>query len=488
MNNHKLAAAPETTEHGISQPERRNATYDIYSQYYERYRLRLKSMLEAAGKPHNHEIIPDLLTIEEINSAAEPLHVYDSAHVDDLHPESELTFRMSADPLVLPEQVELQRYGDALSAYYAACKKIYDALDDDHHWKKYLDHSKPDWMLEHAGKEDRDHIFLRPDFILTEDQPVVTEIETSPFGLGLSYFLDKAYKKAGKPTSADESQLLDLLKEAAGDSICFVVTDYTDQYRGQFVYLAQELESKMGMRAVVVNPDEVQVSGNQCIANNEHFSSIYRAFYLHQTVDDPQLRKIALFDRAIPPCKPQLEEKALMGILWEPEFQDMLNTELGEDTFATLKAIIPRTWVVDKERIPKELGISCWGDLANLSRKQRQFILKTSGFSADGSWAKGVVFLEKLSKDKCRDTMEGAAIADGLYVLQEFKRGAKFRHKYFDFHESEMKEMNGRVRLTPYYSVANGKMITAKATMRENTDLIHGSVDSINVPVIESHS
>ena len=83
--------------------------------------------------------------------------------------------------------------------------------------------------------------------------------------------------------------------------------------------------------------------------------------------------------------------------------------------------------------------------------------------------------------------MEGAATANGLYVLQEFKRGAKFKHKYFDFHESEMKEMNGRVRLTPYYSVSDGQFITAKATMRENTDLIHGSVDSINVPVVESN-
>lgn len=487
MNHRKLATAPETTEHDITQTERVNATYAIYSQYYERYRLRLKTMLEAAEKPHNHTIISDLLTIEEVNRAAEPLHVYDSAHANDLHPESELTFRMSAEPLVLPKQVELQRYGHALAAYYAACKKIYGSLDDKHHWKKYLDHSKPAWMLEHASKEDRDHLFLRPDFILTEDQPVVTEIETSPFGLGLSYFLDKAYKRAGKQTSSDESQVLDLLKEAAGSSICFVVTDYTDQYRGQFAYLAQELETKMGMRAIVVNPDEVQVNGNQCVVRDEHFSGLYRAFYLHQTVDDSQLRKITLFDNAIPPCKPQLEEKALMGILWEPEFQNILIAELGKDTLDTLKAIIPRTWVVDKERIPAELGISCWGDLANLSKTQRQFILKTSGFSADGSWAKGVVFLEKLSKIKCRETMEGAATADGLYVLQEFKRGAKFRHKYFDFHESEMKEMNGRVRLTPYYSVADGRLITAKATMRENTDLIHGSVDSINVPVIESH-
>ena len=43
--------------------------------------------------------------------------------------------------------------------------------------------------------------------------------------------------------------------------------------------------------------------------------------------------------------------------------------------------------------------------------------------------------------------------------------------------------MNGRVRLTPYYSVDTGELLTAKATMCEGTDFIHAMVDSINVPV-----
>jgi len=465
----------------------RQVTHQEYTKHYDRYRLRLQSAMEAVQKPHGEEIVDELLRIEEINKEAGKVHVYDTKHSDRIHEESELTFRVSPDAFPLPPQVLLKEYGPALVQYYRACERLIAELEDDHIWQKYLDHSKPTWMTERAKLDEKSHLFLRPDFILTEDAPVATEIETSPFGLGLSYFLDNAYKKAGQETSADEQAVLRAIQSAAGESICFVVTEYTDQYKGQFAYLCSELE-QMGMRAVVTYPEELEIQGDHCTVGNQRYDSVYRCFYLHQASDDPKLQAISCFENTLPPCKPQLEEKALMGMLWDEEFESFFRSALTAEQLAILQTIIPKTWVVDADNVPDDLGIKDWGDLAELSRKQRKFILKTSGFSTDGSWAKGVVFLEKLNKQNCRETMKNAAHADGLYVLQEFRKGTKFSHKYFDFHASEMREMNGRVRVTPYYSVEDGSLLTAKATMCENTDIIHGMVDSINVPVVESQS
>jgi hypothetical protein len=70
-----------------------------------------------------------------------------------------------------------------------------------------------------------------------------------------------------------------------------------------------------------------------------------------------------------------------------------------------------------------------------------------------------------------------------LFIIQQFKKGAKFTQPYFDFHHSEMKNMTGRVRFTPYFSVESGTLLTSKITICEKTDFIHASVDSISSPV-----
>lgn len=43
--------------------------------------------------------------------------------------------------------------------------------------------------------------------------------------------------------------------------------------------------------------------------------------------------------------------------------------------------------------------------------------------------------------------------------------------------------MQGRVRLTPYFTPENGKLVAIKATACENTDYIHAASNSINTAV-----
>lgn len=442
--------------------------------------------IDAIVRSSQKKLILELATIEEINNEASKVHMYDTKKMDCLHPNSHLPFRISPDVFELPENVDLGKYGHAISGFYSICKKLYSQLDNLHRWKQYLDHSKPQWMLNHSNIETGDHVFLRPDLVLTQNGPIVTEIETSPFGLGLSYFLDNVYKHAGKDTLTDEQNVLNLLRSATRGSLSFVLTLYTKQYEGQFRYLSNELFSKTGIKTAVTYPDNGNFRNGQYVVEREAYDSIYRCFYLHQTINNAMLRDIAQFKSTVPICLPQMEEKAVMGMIWDSEFDDYFRNQLGEDTYNLLKKIIPKTWVLDANHIPDELDIKEWEDLANISQKRRSFVFKPSGFTSNASWAKGVVFLNKLSKQQCRKTINDALVSKELFILQEFKKGAKFQHRYFDFHSSEMKNMNGKVRITPYYSVKDGKLLTAKATICENTDIVHAMVDSINVPVVKS--
>lgn len=69
-------------------------------------------------------------------------------------------------------------------------------------------------------------------------------------------------------------------------------------------------------------------------------------------------------------------------------------------------------------------------------------------------------------------------------ILQEFHKGKRFRASYLDF-EGRIKEMESRVRLTPYYFVVGGKAKLGGilATLcHKDKKKIHGMTDAIMVP------
>lgn len=426
-------------------------------------RLKLQATLNCLKKqPQEKE---RLLKVEAVNERAADFNIYDTDRLDDIHPESALTFHPSPETFTLPENVDLEGYGQAIQEYYWACKQLILDLPKNHRWLHYLNHSKPQWMLDMEDKEVRGHAFLRPDLILTEGHPVVSEIESSPFGLALSHFLEKAYKE-----DSDEDEVLAIIAEELTQgktgSYAIVYSDHTAKYQGQLEYLANELQ-KRGINIEAVKDSDI----------TEDYDGIYRGFYLHEAVHNPRLQELLEDTHVLPPVAPRLEEKALMGMMFDPEFEDYFKQMAG---FETLKNIMPKTWVLSEDNVPEEFD--SWDDLVNMSRRQRQYVLKISGFSDDGSWGRGVTFLSRLSKEDCARAIKEAMESDATYIIQEFKKGSKFEHPYFDFNAEEIKTMKGKVRCTPYYSVRDGSLLTAKTTMCENTDFIHAMTHSINVP------
>mgnify|MGYP001000195944 CR=1 FL=1 len=87
-----------------------------------------------------------------------------------------------------------------------------------------------------------------------------------------------------------------------------------------------------------------------------------------------------------PPPKPVFEEKMLFALLWNRNLAGFWRQELGEGFLARLKKLIPYTWLVDPAPLPPhaaipELNLTDWQQLKTLSQKERDLILKVSGFS-----------------------------------------------------------------------------------------------------------
>ena len=80
------------------------------------------------------------------------------------------------------------------------------------------------------------------------------------------------------------------------------------------------------------------------------------------------------------------------------EINDGLRLEkslAGETTLAALQRVFPYTWIVDPAPLPPygavpELGIQDWQELKRFSQKQRELVLKISGFSEHAWGSRGV--------------------------------------------------------------------------------------------------
>ena len=73
------------------------------------------------------------------------------------------------------------------------------------------------------------------------------------------------------------------------------------------------------------------------------------------------------------------------------------------------------------------------------------------------------------------------------YVLQEFHKGKLVRHPFYDRQTGEIKQMEGRVRLCPYFFTPSGsreiQLGGILATIcPADKKIIHGMEDAIIVP------
>jgi hypothetical protein len=190
------------------------------------------------------------------------------------------------------------------------------------------------------------------------------------------------------------------------------------------------------------------------------------------------------------------EEKMLFALLWNRHLQSFWRQELGEGFFDRLKKLIPYTWIMDPTPLPPqavvpELNLTDWQQLKTLSQKERDLILKVSGFSEHAWGARGVFLGSDLSHEDWAKAVDDAIqhFEQSPRVLQRYHKPALIEAQWFDFAKNEVVPMKGRARLCPYYFVsgegdaARPQLGGVLATIcPADKKIIHGMTDAILAP------
>lgn len=416
-------------------------------------------------------------------------------------------FELSADQVAL-----LEHLGTALFRFYQAANDLY--LKSDQGWvRKYLDIGKDDDLIRHARMNYQKHglpRIIRPDILITGDGFVITELDSVPGGFGHLECLSDAYRRAGfdligSPDSIT-SGFAAMAREAAGidsPACAIVVSDESEDYRPEMAYLARKLQAG-GLNAHTVHPKDViftedglfiEVDGERL-----RIDLIYRFFELFDLLNIPKSELISYAARkrmvsVTPPYKHFLEEKILLALLHSEFFRDYWSEYLGEDNFALLIKTIAPTWIMDNCSVPAHAQISGfkwkggpirdWHQIIDATQKERRFALKPSGFSPLAWGSHGVKVGHDIPQDEWSHAVDDALSSfDTLpYVLQPFHDSALIGVKYYD--NMEVREMQARVRLCPYYFVYNDRAnlagVLATACPKDKK-LIHGMTDAVMIP------
>jgi hypothetical protein len=180
------------------------------------------------------------------------------------------------------------------------------------------------------------------------------------------------------------------------------------------------------------------------------------------------------------------------ALFWMHPLREFWRRELGEKYFIKLQEAIPYTWLLDPTPLPQHaviprLEIQDWREAAKFSQKDRELLLKVSGFSPLGWGSRGIALGSDLPHAEWERRIEHAlaTFESNPTILQKFHKGTLFEHRYWDPDSGELKTMKGRVRLCPYYFVEGGRVTLrgALATIAPaDKKFLHGMSDAILLP------
>ena len=396
-------------------------------------------------------------------------------------------WRVSPEPFGLPAGMpeELEKLGFRLRKFTEACNLLYRLSVSGKRpvWiAELLDRGKPAELVALArSKALADEIprVLRPDVILTEDGFIVAELDNVPGGIGLTAWLNEMYESEGFAVAGGRGMDAGFGTLAGGGDI--VMSQEAADYRPEMEWMA----ARVGARVVEAErlPHDVR-------------AKVYRFFELFDLPNLPGvselLRRVAEGEhRMSPPPKPWIEEKLWFALFWLRPLADFWRRELGEKHFLALQKVIPRTWLMDPAPLPPTavypgLEIQSWEELKKFSQRERELVLKISGFSELAWGSRSVKVGQDLSQEDWATAIDGA-LADWNrrpWILQKFHHSRVVEVDYAD--GGRMRPMKGRVRLCPYYFCGERetKLGGVLATIcPADKKLLHGMRDAILAPV-----
>ena len=419
--------------------------------------------------------------------------IRDSFPKEGLFAEKDWLLSPDAFPIDQNFLTELEQLGHRLFVFQRACNQLYQlsVKGKQPEWvARYLDAGKPKELIEFSRrKEIRDDLprVIRPDLILTDNGYIIAEIDSVPGGIGLTGWLNQTYSAFDKEIIGGTEGMLDGFATVLPNGGDIVISEESATYRPEMEWIVARLKDR-GLDLRVVSGETYEPREGR---------DVYRFFELF---DLPNLPKIDNLLRAnsegrvtiTPPIKPFLEEKMWFALFWLKPLHEFWRRELGEKYFLKLQEVIPYSWMLDPTPLPQHaviprLEIHDWREAARLSQKERDLLLKVSGFSPLGWGSRGISLGSDLAHAEWEKRIDNALATfdSSPTIMQRFHKGRLLDHRYWDPESNELKTMKGRVRLCPYYFVENDrvKLRGALATIvPADKKFLHGMRDAILAP------
>lgn len=445
------------------------------------------------------------------------------------------TWRTSPKPWELSGEIleALELIGQASLDFYKALEVLYSRSADGKKllrnkelyapWvAEYLDRGKPKELVALSrSKACKGRIppVIRPDLLVTQDGFSVAEFDSVPGGIGLTAYLNALYEDdsahpvlgaGGAMENAFYRRLASLAPEKDHPVIAIVVSEESVTYKPEMDWLAEQLQLK-GYRIFSLHADEVfPLAGGLYFdieGAPEKIDVVYRFFELFDLANIKSAEfiieawengEIALD----PPLRPFFEEKGAMGLYHHHLLAEFWKEAIPKRSRKTLDSLIPKTWIVDPAPLPpgavvdgpqaQGRALHSWMDLAEASQKERNLVLKISGFHETAWGSRSVVIGNDVSKEEWSQSLaEACSMADThLHVIQEFRKSIRLKHPLYS-DDGVVYEASGRLRLNPYYFVNGDKAELAGALATfcpPDKKIIHGMEDAAMLPCCVARS
>ncbi|HJO53651.1 MAG TPA: hypothetical protein QF373_04070, partial [Verrucomicrobiota bacterium] len=161
-------------------------------------------------------------------------------------------WRVATQPFPLDKKTvqQLEQLGRVLLKFYQAANTIYRWSAEGRLpvWPSaWLDRGKPQSIIDlQRSKEFRAELprVIRPDILLTDDGPRITELDSVPGGIGLTAWLNRAYTGAGAEVLGGATGMLDGFAGIFGDAanVRLIVSDESATYRPEMEWLAGQID------------------------------------------------------------------------------------------------------------------------------------------------------------------------------------------------------------------------------------------------------
>ncbi len=421
------------------------------------------------------------MTLEEIRSALPASKLRNGA---------EWLFSPEPFKISRKEAREIESLGHTLAMFQKASESIYQRSAKGRlpGWISDLfDTGKPDWMVgvqRGSGLRDVLPRVIRPDLILTDRDIgsgyALTELDSVPGGMGIATWLSQVYTAHGFEIFGGERGIVDGFKSLMPEGGKILVSEESADYMPEMSWLAEQLGP--GYETISAESDDLQDDEDR-----------YRFFEWFDWENIPGARELAERSNLTSPCKPHLEEKLWLALLWSPALKRLWESEMRGSHLQRIRGVVPFGWAMDPTPLPPHaalprLGVNTWSEVGDFSQKERRLVAKLSGFNELAWGSKSVTIGHDLSGEDWKVAIEQAVndFDTQPWMMQQYQPGRVVEHPYFDEATGAVKIMKGRVRLCPYYFIDSSGETNMGGTMATivpaDKKKIHGMRDGILVP------